>query len=119
MKNNIHYSMQAVRDLDEIREYISTELSNESAADSIVNMILDRIEILSDFSGIGVRLSPVVELKNDYRFLVCGNYLAFYRVEQTDVYVDRILYGKMNYMKILFDGNAPNYISERLWYPEP
>jgi len=38
----------------------------------------------------------------DYRFLVCGNYLAFYRYKDATVYVDRILYGRRDYLKILF-----------------
>ena len=34
--------------------------------------------------------------------LVCGDYLAFYRVDGDTVYVDRILYGRRDYMALLF-----------------
>ena len=37
-----------------------------------------------------------------YRFLVCGNYIAYYREDETAVYVVRILYGGRDYVKILF-----------------
>ena len=31
-----------------------------------------------------------------------GNYLTFYRVNGNEVYVDRILYGRRDYLRILF-----------------
>ena len=52
--------------------------------------------------GIGTALSSKVPFDTDYRFLVCGNYLAFYRYKDAIVYVDRILYGRRDYVKILF-----------------
>lgn len=31
-----------------------------------------------------------------------GNYLTFYRAYGSDVYIDRVLYGRSNYLRILF-----------------
>lgn len=36
----------------------------------------------------------------DYRFVICDNYLAFYRYHQK-VYIDRVLHGKRDYLQIL------------------
>ena len=63
--------------------------------------ILDAVDQLADFSGIGVPLSSVADTDADYRFLVTGSYLTFYRVHGNDVYVDRILYGRRDYLRIL------------------
>ena len=41
-------------------------------------------------------------MESDYRFLVSGNYLSFYRTYGNEVYVDRILYARRDYMRILF-----------------
>ncbi|MDH7526011.1 MAG: hypothetical protein QHH10_11925 [Peptococcaceae bacterium] len=41
-------------------------------------------------------------MQTDYRFLVCDNYLIFYRYEDGIVFVSRILYGRRNYTRILF-----------------
>ena len=41
-------------------------------------------------------------MESDYRFLVSGNYLVFYRAYGKDVYIDRVLYGRRDYMLILF-----------------
>ena len=67
----------------------------------MVTRILDAVDQLADFSGIGAPLSSVADTDADYRFLVTGSYLTFYRVHGNDVYVDRILYGRRDYLRIL------------------
>lgn len=51
---------------------------------------------------IGAPLSSIVDIQTDYRFLVCANYLIFYRYENRIVFVSRVLYARRNYMRILF-----------------
>ena len=104
MKNKIYYSPQASRDMDEIWDYIVLELQNPSAAENTVNRILDAIDQLADFAEIGSPLSSVAEVESDYRVLVTGNYLTFYRTQGNEVYIDRILYGRRDYLRILFEG---------------
>lgn len=105
MKNNIHYSMASRRDLDNIWDYIVAELQNRSAAEHVVNSILDAVDQLEAFAELGAPLSSITEVGADYRFLVSGNYMVFYRVRGNDVYIDRVLYGRSNYMNVLFKGN--------------
>lgn len=50
----------------------------------------------------GPPLDSIVALESEYRFLVVGNYLVFYRVKGNDVYVDRVFYGRRNYPELLF-----------------
>ena len=102
MKNKIHYSPEAQNDLDEIWDYIFSELCNPSAAENTVNNIMDAIDRLEDFSEIGPPLSAVTDVESDYRFLVSGNYMVFYRINGCNVYIDRVLYGRRNYLRILF-----------------
>ena len=73
--------------------------------------ILDNIEKLREFSKMGTPLSSVTEIESDYRFLICGNYLVFYRVNGTEVSIDRILYGRRDYLRILF-GNPSEEVAE-------
>ena len=101
----IRFSPAAVKDLDQTKTYIVEELGSETSAKKTISDILKRIRTLSDFPKIGAPLSSVVMIDTDYRFLICGNYTAFYRVEEDTVYVVRVLYSKRNYMEILF-GNA-------------
>ena len=102
MKNKIHYSAEARRDLDDIWDYIVTDLCNISAAKRIVSDIMDTVDQLENFSEMGAPLASNANVDSDYRFLVSGNYLIFYRVSGMNVYVDRILYGRRDYLRILF-----------------
>lgn len=89
-------------DLAEIKDYISKELGNPQAAINLVSKIAKKIRGLTEYPGIGSPLSSVLDIQTDYRFLVCDNYLIFYRYEDGIVFVSRILYGRRNYTRILF-----------------
>jgi len=99
----IRYSAVAIRDLEQIGDYIAGNLKNPAAALNTVRKIQNAIDNLADFPNIGTPLSPVSEECADYRFLICGNYLVFYRPQTAEVYIDRILYSKRDYLSILFD----------------
>ncbi len=100
--NTLYYSPEALRDLDEIWTYIAQELQNPIAAGKTLSRILNNIEKLRDFAEIGPRLSSVTRIDSEYRYLVCGNYLAFYRINGKEISIDRILYGRRDYLRILF-----------------
>ena len=99
----ISYSVAAIQDLEEIGDYIAYILKNPLAALNTVNKIQNTVDKLADFPFIGTLLSGVVKTETNYRFLVCGNYLVFYRAQTDSVYISRVLYGRRNYMAILFD----------------
>jgi plasmid stabilization system protein ParE len=98
----VYISPEAQNDLHDIRKYIAMELGNPSAAANTVSKIMKGIQGLEVFPGIGTPLAPVVDISNEYRFLVCGSYLVFYRHDDSGVYVVRILYGRRDYTRILF-----------------
>lgn len=102
MKNKINYSPLALNDLDEIWEYITEELMNPSAAENTVNGIMDAVEALADFPDAGARLVFDGDLDSGYRFVIYKNYMAFYHTQNNMIYVDRVIYGKRDYMKVLF-----------------
>ena len=103
MKNKIHYSSESRRDLDDIWDYIVSVLQNRSAAERVIDRIMDAVDPLKNFAEMGTPLSSIADIGTDYRFLVSGNYMVFYRVQGNDVYIDRVLYGRSNYMSILFN----------------
>lgn len=100
--NNLYLSQAAQDDLAEIKAYISEELENPTAALSTVGRITKSIRILKNHAMAGAPLSSVANVDNDYRFLVSGNYVVFYRAIGSEVYVDRILYGRRDYLRVLF-----------------
>lgn len=109
MRHRIHYTLCSRRDLDEIWDYISSRLQNPGGAQRIVDEILDAVDQLAMFPELGTPLSSLADVVSDYRFLVTGNYLTFYRVQDSDIYVDRILYGRRDYLRILLEDPAQPY----------
>ena len=103
MKNKIHYSPESRRDLDDIWDYIVSELQNRSAAEHVVDRIMDAVDQLKNFAEMETLLSSIADVGTDYRFLVSGNYMVFYRVQGNDVYIDRVLYGRRDCMRVLFE----------------
>jgi len=101
--HKILYSREALRDLDEIWEYIAFVLQNRSAASRMIDRILDAADQLEEFPEIGALLSSIADIESDYRFLVTENYLTFYRTGDNNIYIDRILYGRRDYLRVLFE----------------
>lgn len=108
MKYNINYTAESQRDLNGIWDYIISEFQNVSAAERIVNNIMDDIEQLADFAELGPLLSSIIDIKGNYRFLVTGQYLTFYRILGDEIRIDRILYGRRDYLRDLFGDPAEN-----------
>ena len=102
MKYKIQYSPEALNDLDEIWEYIQMELGNVTAAENTINKMLDAIGALEVFQEQGTPLSSVAEVAYHYCLGFSGNYMAFYRVEEQTIFVDRILYHRHAYWRALF-----------------
>lgn len=100
--NNLYLSNEAQNDLAEIKAYITDEFENPGAALATVRKITKSMHILKSHAYAGASLSTIADTDSDYRFLVSGNYLVFYRVCGNDVYVDRVLYGHRDYMRVLF-----------------
>jgi len=99
----IHIAPEAQSDLHDIKEYITAELANPTAAINTVSKITKAIRRLIDFPDSGAPLASIVNIPNNYRFLVCGSYIVFYRHEGGIVNVVRVLCGRRDNTKILFE----------------
>lgn len=98
----IDFTPDAVKDMKEIKAYIADELCSEQSAVNTMEKIMKRIRELADFPEIGAPLSSIIGLEVPHRFLVCGNYTVFYKIEGDEVHIIRVLYGRRNFMQILF-----------------
>lgn len=97
--NDLHLSPDAQDDLSEIKAY---NLENPQAAISTVAKITKSVRVLRDHAYIGTPLSSISNVNSDYRYLVSGSYMVFYRIAGTDIFIDRVLYGRSDYRNILF-----------------
>jgi addiction module RelE/StbE family toxin len=98
----IRYSPEAKGDLLEIKRYINDELQNPSAAERTVSKITRSARMLEKSPQIGTPLSSVTDIDTDYRFLLAGNYLLFYRYVEDVCYIDRVLYQRRDCITVLF-----------------
>ena len=99
---NLLLSPAAQHDLQEIKAYISNDLENPTAALSTVKKITQKIRRLKEHPLIGTPITSISTADSDERFLVSGNYLIFYHTSHTDVFIDRVLYGGRDYLRVLF-----------------
>lgn len=98
----LQISPEVRRDLLDIKDYIANDLENPAAAQNTVSKIMKSIRVLVGFPDSGAPLSSILDIQTNYRFLVSGNYLVFYRHEGDIVYIVRVLFAGRDYMKILF-----------------
>jgi len=95
-------SAETRRDLKSIQDYISEEQESPLAAVKVIEKILDRIEDLLEFPDTGTLLYPKVNFPTSYRYARAAGYLIFYRHENNNIFVDRIIHEKRDYIAILF-----------------
>ncbi len=93
----------AKNDLAEIKQYISETLDNSAAAVRIVAGITKKLHGLERFPEMGALLKAEENIVG-YRYLICGNYMVFYHISDSSVFVDRVLYGRRNYLSLLLGG---------------
>lgn len=105
MKNKVNLSQTARLDLLEIKEYISKELENPIAAKSTLRKIMDQVRTLRSQPLAGTPV-PSADLDREFRYLTSGSYMIFYHVRSTEVYIDRVLYGRRDYLRVLFEDRS-------------
>ena len=101
MKRKIKINDIALKDIEEIKEYIRME--NVNAIKKFAKEIRATLERVAEFPNIGISLSKIIRVETEYRYLVSKGYIVFYKYDENNVYIYRILSDKRDYMKILFE----------------
>lgn len=96
----VQISPLAQQDLQNIRQYIETELANPTAARRTIARMLKVIRQLEKFPLSGAPLQ-YNGADTGYRYVISGNYVAFYIGTHTTVQVARVLYGRRDTIRIL------------------
>jgi plasmid stabilization system protein ParE len=89
----------AREDISEIYYYIASD--NPSAAIRMAGEIIDKIDTLADLPKRCSFVPDVTLARQGYRMLIIGNYIAFFKVFETEVLVYRALHGMRNYPQLL------------------
>lgn len=101
---NVEILPIAVKDLENISEYISVTLQNPVAANKLIDEFEKAFENLGEFPYSRALYSPTFSkmINNfEYRKLFVKNYIAFYYVDENrkTVVVSRVIYARRDFSK--------------------
>lgn len=91
----IRVTPAALNDLKEIKSYIENDLANPIAANNVVKRIIKDYSLLETSPHMGPVLSAKIHIETDFRFIVSGNYIVFYKVDETYVSTFRIFLNRL------------------------
>ena len=105
------WSPTAVGDIDDIWNWIATEHEEPVAADKTINAIIDKMEAAATFPLAAASPDTACRIRSDWRFVEVRGCLAFFRVKDGRMHVDRILSGKSGCLRNLFgtESGADHY----------
>jgi toxin ParE1/3/4 len=87
---------------DDLREIISyVQAERPSAADAIGSKIEKNIMLLSRNPWLGMSAKEPHLAEMGYRYLVIDNYLVFYQIEESAIFIHRIVHGARDYVILL------------------
>jgi plasmid stabilization system protein ParE len=94
---------RAVNDLDDVIYYISSELSNPSAAANFMETLQNTIENICNFPESGSRVINEFIPNENIRRVLLNNYIMYYMpdIDSEMIYILRIVYAHRDMNKIL------------------
>ena len=103
MSYKVQFTELAKYDIDEITEYISIKLCNQTAADEFLNKILDTISILEENPKIYSEFNSERLRLKGYRKMFIDNYVFPYLINELDqtIIISRVIYARRDYEKYL------------------
>ncbi len=101
---SLKYTPQAVRDMDSVWNEVYEASQSLDVADKYIQDFAEVIASKKHFPKSGTPLR-YKGLFTGFYLLTFKKYVAFYRIKDDCIEVLRIIYGKMDYMKILFSND--------------
>ena len=99
-KYEVVYSQEAIHDLDDVWEQVAMTSKDRDITEKYLDDLQDAIEAMATHPKTGTPLY-YGETFTGYYHVNFKEYMAFYRIEDSKMLVDRILYAKMDYIRRL------------------
>ena len=90
---------------------MSLDTFNLDYANKLLKIIVTKINQLNEFPYIGPLLSIKIKVKTNYRYLICNKYIIFYKVDNKQIFVVRILHSRMDYAQVIFGEKQENKVT--------
>lgn len=98
---NIEYSKEAREDLIEIKRYIKYNLQEPETAQKLISKIRSEIDKLKTNPQMFAIIDDDFIKKFEIRKLIVDNYIVFYRIQNNNIQIARIMYGRRNWINLL------------------
>lgn len=98
---NIEYSKEAREDLIEIKRYIKYNLQEPETAQKLISKIRSEIDKLKINPQMFAIIDDDFIKKFEIRKLIVDNYIVFYRIQNDNIQIARIMYGRRNWINLL------------------
>ena len=101
MSYRIEYSPLAIRDLDRVYAEVLEASKDMNTAIHYIDGLMDMVAAKGEFPKSS---SPLYyeSIFTGYYFVVFKAYMVFYRMDVTRMYVDRVVFGRSDYMRSIF-----------------
>ena len=100
-KYNIKYSIESKQHLVGIKQYIKHNLQEPKIADKLISKIREKINNLKSNPEIFAVIDDDIIKKLEVRKLIVDNYIVFYRINNNNIQIVRIMYGRRNWINLL------------------
>lgn len=101
MRHEIVYSPIAIRDLDRVYAEVFEASKSVETALQYIDDLMERVARKREYPKSGAPLNYDGGFTG-YYFVVFKAYMAFYRADVGKIFVDRVLFGRSDYMRTLF-----------------
>ena len=98
---NIEYSKESRKDLIEIKRYIKYNLQEPETAQKLISKIRCEIDKLKTNPQMFAIIDDDFIKKFEIRKLIVDNYIVFYRIQNSNIQIARIMYGRRNWINLL------------------
>ena len=100
-KYNIEYSMESKQDLIDIKRYIKYNLQEPNTTQKLITNIKNEIDSLKDNPEMYSVIDDDIIKRFKIRKLVVDNYIVFYRINDENIQIVRVMYGRRNWITLL------------------
>ncbi len=97
-KLKIEFLAPAIKDIEKITEY-HLKMVGPKSAEQITENLLTTMMTLENQPFAGAEHPDLLLQKQDYRKLVCRDYICIYKVIKKTIYIYRIVHGATDYPK--------------------
>ena len=98
-KYKVEILSPAAKDIERIAGY-HLRMVGPGSAEEITDKLLDTIQTLEEQPFSGMEHPDDILRKQNYRKLVCSDYICIYKVIEKRVYIYRVVHGATDYPKL-------------------